>query len=258
LAPWRVVALVLAFPASAAECPTTPPPGLTFTATAVDGETLKLADGSLLRLAGIEAPRAPIEATEPSPAGEAARAHLATLVRKMPLGVIETGAGPDRYGQRHGWVFAGERLVQAELGAAGYARVRWLAGEEACFATLLAAELAPRTARLGLWGDKQYAVRSATDPSLRMRTGLYERVAGRVVSVGHGECLVFIDFGRNFRQDFTILVSQAIAEQLAQEGRPVDELVGSQVEVRGMVEESGGPAIRLNDAAEIAVVQERE
>jgi hypothetical protein len=66
--------------------------------------------------------------------------------------------------------------------------------------------------------------------------------------------MIFLDFGRNFRRDFTVMVPQEVADTMAAAGTVPDALVGRRVRVRGVIEESGGPAIRLNDAAEIEVI----
>jgi hypothetical protein len=144
--------------------------------------------------------------------------------------------------------------VEGELAAAGHIRVRWQAGEDPCFQTLLAIERGAREAAIGLWASPDYAILSADDPSLPSRNGLYELVEGRVLSVGHGSRMVFLDFGRNVRQDFTARVPPALADQLAAAGVDVDSLEGRRVRVRGLIEESGGPAIRLNDPAELELL----
>jgi len=75
--------------------------------------------------------------------------------------------------------------------------------------------------------------------------------------VGHGERVDFLNFGHVWRRDFTVLVGAARAARLAESGRATDTMVGKRVLVRGILEESGGPAIRLNDPDEIEIVGER-
>jgi hypothetical protein len=66
--------------------------------------------------------------------------------------------------------------------------------------------------------------------------------------------MVFLDFGHDIRRDFTIMVPPAVADALAVAGRPVDGFARRRVRVRGVIEESNGPAIRLNDPAEIELL----
>jgi endonuclease YncB( thermonuclease family) len=212
-----------------------------------DGATLKLADGSTIRLAGIDAPAF---AGEDGGSGPAA-ALLRGLIAKASATMTPTGTAPDRYGRRHAWVFAGERSAQEALLAVGFARARWYPGETDCFAAFLAAEQPARAANLGLWATPAYAIRQADDPSLLDQNGLYAVVEGKVVSVGHGSRMTFLDFGPVYRRDFTVMLTPAIAEKL---NANADGFANRRVRVRGVIEASGGPAIRLNDPAEIELI----
>jgi hypothetical protein len=184
-------------------------------------------------------------------------ADLLRTLAEAPVRMAPAGEGADRYGRRHAYVFLADgRSAQEALLAAGLARARWYPGEDDCFAAFLAAERSARRAGKGLWGLPAYAIQRADDPSLLDRGGLYAYavVEGRVVSVGHGAYMIFLDFGHSYRRDFTVMLPLAIAEGLAAEGFDVDGVAGRVVQVRGMIEESGGPAIRLNDPAEIELI----
>jgi len=221
---------------------------------AVDGDTVET-DQGLLRLAAIEAPK---------PYGfggdELARTAAAVLERRVAgqaLRLANVGAGPDRYGRSHAQVFLAEGTwLQAELVGRGLARVRPLVGEEACVSALLAAEDAARTAGRGIWARGQYQLRDANDPSLSQRNGIYEIVEGRVLSVGHGSYMAFLDFGPNYRRDFTVMIPPSVAKSLAEEGLPVDAFKGRLIRVRGVIEESGGPAIRVHHPTAIEVLDD--
>ena len=77
-----------------------------------------------------------------------------------------------------------------------------------------------------------------------------------MISVGHGDRVDFLNFGHVWRRDFTVLVGAAAAGRLAESGRSTDTMVGKRVRVRGTIEESGGPAIRLSDPGEIEILGE--
>jgi hypothetical protein len=185
----------------------------------------------------------------------AAPAATAALRRLLPPdGTVTLAAaapGPDRYGRRHVFVFLPDgRQLATALIAEGAARSRWLPQEWACFGVFLAVEGRARHSRLGIWASPQ-AILAADDPSLVSRSGLYETVSGRLESVGHGNQITFLDFGRNYRRDFTVMLSASVAKALTGTVGSVDSLVGRQLLVRGVIENNHGAAIRLNDAAEI-------
>jgi endonuclease YncB( thermonuclease family) len=213
----------------------------------VDGRTIVLADGRVVRLAGISLPAG-------ERPGQQVRAALAALVEDGALTAAFSGATTDRYGRWHASFFDEQgRPIAEVLVRMGLARVELLEGEPVCLASLLAAEDAARKAAAGSWDGTGFVVRKAVDASLLARSGLYEVVEGRVVSVGHGRGLVFLDFGRNYRRDFTIMVPLKLVEELPV---AIDSLMGRRVRVRGVIEDSGGPAIRLERAGELEVLED--
>jgi endonuclease YncB( thermonuclease family) len=228
-------------------------------AAAIDGATLRLDDGAEIRLAGVAAPARPLtlDAGQQWPAGESAKAALERLVAGHTVTLAEAGEGPDRYGRAHAYVFLKDgRSLAGALLAEGAVRAQWLPGESDCFPAFLAAEKAARAVKSGLWALPEFAAREADDPSLATRNGLYDLVEGRVVSVGHGSRMIFLDFGHDYRRDFTVMVPPAVAKALAAAGRDADGFSGKRVLVRGVIEESNGPTIRLNDPAEIELLDE--
>jgi endonuclease YncB( thermonuclease family) len=223
-------------------------------ADVLDGDTLTLTDGSIVRLAGVEAPkRLPGQAagTEPGSA-TAARSALRALALGREVSVQEVG-GRDRY-ERVAAILTlsdGRSLQEAMVGR-GMARIH---GADPCLPKALGSlESAARQARLGMWADPDFAVRDAADPSLRTQKGLYQLVEGRIVSVGRGTRLVFLNFGKDWKRDFTVTVATDLATRLAPGGDPVNAFSGKRVIVRGVVEDNGGPQIRVTDESGIEIL----
>ena len=255
---WAVLLLATAGPALADDgslvadpCgPANGPP--VAVARVVDGDTLSLADGRTVHIAGIEAVKADSAAAPAAVLAWEARREIARLVDGTPVTVSPAPAAADRYGRLHAAVrLADGRSLGEVLVAAGLARVRLFPGEKPCLANLFAAEAGARSAPRGLWALPDFAVRQAGDPSLPAQTGLYELVEGRVASVGHGKYMVFLDFGRDYRRDFTVMVPNAMVRALS---LPADAFKGRRVRVRGVIEASGGPAIRLGAPEEIELL----
>jgi hypothetical protein len=204
---------------------------------------LRLADGALVHLSAIELPRNPAAAV--AEAAELLAGRHVTLKGEGP---------PDRYNRIHAVVMLGDGLsLQWNLVADGLARVRLLPEEHPCGENLLVAEEAARIGGFGLWAGHEYAIWRADDPSLLGQIGLYALVEGRVVSVGAGSRIVFLDFGRNWRQDFTVMVAASEAGRFAAAGKKLESLTNRTLRVRGVIEESNGPAVRADspDAIEV-------
>ena len=256
---WAALVLLSVGPAAAAEggsgaaaCAVPGGPAVAVVKV-IDGDTLSLADGRTVHIAGIEAVKAVSAEAPTAQLAEAAAREIGSLVGGgATVTVSPQPAVPDRYGRTHADVQSADGRSPGEaLVMAGLARVRLFPGEKPCLAKLLAAEAAARAAGRGLWALPIFAVRSADDPSLLARSGLYGLVEGRIASVGHGKRLVFLDFGPDYRSDFTIMVPMAMVGELPV---PVDALKDRRIRVRGVIEESGGPAIRLGAPSDIELL----
>jgi len=214
----------------------------------IDGRTFVLDDGRTVRLAGIEVPPLAADGGAP-PGGPAARYGLTTLLGGADL--LLRQAEPqqtDRYGRLLAYAVAGrdgaERPVQADLVAAGLARVAARAGGRACAATLLDRESAARRAKLGLWSNPYYDLLNAEYPAdVLAAQGRFALVEGKVVSVRESGATIYVNFGRRWTTDFTVTILKRNARNFAAAGLEPKTLAGRRVRVRGWIEERGGPWI---------------
>ena len=99
----------------------------------------------------------------------------------------------------------GERVwVQGRLLSTGHARAYGLPDSFACARELLAHERVAREAETGLWANAAYATRAAVEAGklLRYRNS-YQIVEGSVVRVKAAKSRTYLDFGRDWRTDFS-------------------------------------------------------
>jgi endonuclease YncB( thermonuclease family) len=218
-------------------------------ASVEDGGVLVLADGTAVLLAGIEIPRGPLDGAgaREGDLAAAARGLLTSLAGRGAVAFREIG-GRDRHGRLPAAVFLADGgLLQGALLAEGLARVRFQGEAPPCAAEMMARESLARAEHRGLWGLPDFAVRDANGASLALRKGLYDVVEGRVYSVGHGTRMVFLNFGRDSRRDFTVFVAPEVVARLAAAGMPAGSLSGRRIRVRGVIEAGRGPILRLRD-----------
>ena len=215
--------------------------------------TLLTADGREVVLAGVAFPQA-VGAPHDSAGLSARIARLAV----GPVRIAPDGEA-DRYGRIRANVFAPDGgWLQAILVREGLALARPGGGEARCVRALLDLEEGARRAGVCLWAGSRVVGEAADRTSLLARNGLYAVVEGRVVSVGYGSRMVLLDFGRNYSTDFTVMVPNPLVPRLLEAEIAVETLVGQAVRVRGIIEESGGPAIRLGDPSELEVLNREE
>jgi endonuclease YncB( thermonuclease family) len=230
-------------------------------ARVLDGKSFLLADGREVRLAAVETVM-PVPGDEDEArvaAASAARTVLETLVLQHDV-ALRAGAAPDRYGRLIAYAFvtgpAGETLVQRELIAAGQAVVSPVALAAGCRAHLRGAERTARAAKLGLWGEPYAIVKPADDAAdVLAEQGRFAVVAGRVLTVRESGAIVYVNFGPRWSQDFTVSILKRNERIFAGAGLAPRALAGRRIEVRGWVEERGGPAIEAVRPEQIEIIQ---
>lgn len=232
----------------------------------IDGRTFVLDDGREVRLAGIETP--PLQpAARDDTAGSDSAAALRRLIgeNEIVLKHLTRQSTPpaapasDRYGRLIAYAFvltpSGETSLARELVAQGQALVAARKGEGNCVHDAVAAERAARAAKLGLWGDPRYELKRAENPAdvLAVR-GRYTLVEGEVLSVRESGGTIYINFGRRWTEDFTVTISKRNERMFAEAGLAPQRLQGRRVQVRGVIEERGGPWIEAMRPEQIEVV----
>jgi endonuclease YncB( thermonuclease family) len=230
-------------------------------ARVIDGRSFVLADGREVRLAAIETPLAVAGDQEEArvQAALAAKTALETLLLDREVQLFALSSGPDRYGRLVAYAFirtlSGEALVQHELLAAGHALVSPAASAATCRIYLRNAERDARNGGLGLWGDPYHAVKAAADPAdVLVEQGRFVLVQGKVMSVRESSGIVYVNLGQRWSEQFTVTILKRNERIFAGAGLTPKALVGRSIEVRGWVEERGGPAIEVLRPEQIEVV----
>lgn len=190
-----------------------------------------------------------------------AKAALAALALGKTVTLRYGGETMDRHDRALGHLFiAGEPeiWVQRAMVRQGLARVYSFPDNRACLDELLAAEGQARTMRLGIWADPYYTVRRADRPeALVERSGHYELVEGRVLLADQAGRRVFLNFGRHWKEDFTVVIEGQALRLFAESGLDPLVLGGALVRIRGWVDDRDGPRIEVTHPEQIEVLATR-
>lgn len=230
----------------------------------VSGDGLRLADGRIARLACLEAAAPPTDAAptdaEPGrrwPLAEGARRALTSFVGNRPVRLWAQNAEPDRHDRLAVHLQRPDdgAWAQEALLADGWARVRPAPDDDARARALLAVEQTARQARKGLWSTKIFAVRPAADPTALSRDyGLLTLAEGKPTAAQNRGGKIYLDFGADWRRDFTAVVTRDAARSLKREGVDPAALVGRSLRVRGWPDRHFGPQMEIAVAAQLEVL----
>ncbi len=241
------------FGAAAAELPWDHlPAGRQAMVTAIAGaDRLLLDDGTSVVLASLRVPRVAATADGSAEPGFAeAEAALAALTLNRAVQLYGPPGAVDRYGHHRAHIAlispdgAPRAWLQGMLLSRGMARAYPPAAEQPDLAAaMLALETAARSERLGLWRQRDYTIRSAAAP--HQIPASFQLVEGRVLAIGESGNSLFLNFGADWRQDFTVVVERSDRNGFSKGLRRLRSLQGQRLRVRGHVFQYGGPAIRV-------------
>ena len=226
-------------------------------AEVIDGDTVVLADGRQVRLVGIQAPKLPLGRPDfaPWPLADKAKAALAEIAlgRSVELGF--GGRRMDRHGRWLAHLLApGGLWVQGELLTRGLARVYSFADNRALAAEMLALEDAARDAGRGIWADPFYRVRAPEEADAE--TDSFQLVEGRVLSAVVVRGRGYLNFGLDWRSDFTLAIDPQSRRLFEAEGRAIESYTGLRVRARGWLKSFNGPMIEITHPEQIEVLSE--
>lgn len=221
-------------------------------ATVTSGHSFTLTSGLVVRLAGIVAPN------RTDPFGAEAREGLRALLQGVQVRLSYGGDPRDRYDRALAQVHTlspdgvEDIWVQDALVRLGLARVYTWPDEQIDADALYAAEGLARVQAQGLWADPAYEVRGPEPNALAQHVDSLQLVEGIVTSTADIRGRAYLNFGADYRSDFTV----AVAKKHRKRFKAVDpvSLEGARIRVRGWVELTNGPMIWASHPARIEVL----
>ena len=106
-----------------------------------------------------------------------------------------------------------------------------------------------RHAGLGHWGNRRFEVHRAENAAPQI--GRNSLIQGRVLRVSENDRYAYLNFGRNWRTDFTVRLNRRLIKA---ERIDPDHFTGKVLRVRGFVQESRGPLIDVTNLQQIEVI----
>ncbi len=120
-------------------------------------------------------------------------------------------------------------------------------------AEMLARERNARLARRGIWAHPYYAVR--TPEQAENHVGSFQLVEGWVVDAAIVRRRGYINFGEDWKSDFTIAIKPKDHKQFGEDGADILRLKGRIVRVRGWIKSYNGAMIEATHPVQIEVFE---
>ncbi len=160
------------------------------------------------------------------------------------------GRRKDRYGRALAHLHRDDGVwIQERLLSLGMARVYSFRDNRAMVAEMLAAEQAARLARAGIWGHRWYRIWKQED----LHKGLdgFFLIEGTVLNAAKVRGRIYLNFGPNWRDDFTITIAPRDRRLFEKAGFDHDAMPGRRLRVRGWLKHFNGPSIEATHPEQI-------
>ena len=233
--------------------------GSAMAVSVVDGDTIlldrEIAGSREVRLVGLQAPKLPLGRAgfREWPHAKEAKAGLEKLVLGRMLDLGFGGQRTDRYNRLLAHLTRDDGVwIQGAMLDAGLARVYSFADNRARVAEMLMRERGARTARHGIWNHPYYAIRTPDETAKHINS--FELIEGTVLGVAIVSGRAYINFGANWRTDFTVTLTAKTTRQFLQEGIRPENYKGRRVRVRGWLQSRDGPMIEATHSDQIEVL----
>jgi len=225
----------------------------------VDGDTIKLSNGRLLRYIGLDTPEVRIKDKNgdfkymPQPFSLEAKEFNRKLVDGKDIRIEFDFEKTDRYGRLLGYCFVDETFVNAKLVEQGYAVISTIPPNVKYVEFFIAAQKKARKMKKGLWGGFPTLDHSQASQYINQ----IRRVEGVVVDSYQSTKCVFLNFGQNYKNDFTVVIFNKALSAFSRDGiDPVNFYIGKKIGVSGKIREYNGPEIIVNSPYEIEILEE--
>lgn len=231
------------------------PAGAARVAHVIDGDTVRLDNDEEVRLVGIQAPKLSLGRPDVAdwPLADRAKAALETLVLGREVRLFHGGRARDRHGRLLAHLYdADGRWIQGAMLSMGLARVYTFRDNVAKVADMLALERAARAAAAGIWSHRFYRVRDSDD--LAGDIGSFQLVEGRVLDAASVRGRVYLNFGEDWREDFTVTVAPRDVAVFRRAGLELLELETKSIRVRGWLRSFNGAMIEATHPEQIEVL----
>ncbi|RKY35710.1 MAG: nuclease [Candidatus Duberdicusella sinuisediminis] len=227
----------------------------------IDGDTLVLEDRSHLRLIGIDTPELRKKTFkgfvyEPAPLAEEAKEFTRKLAEGKYARIEFDVDKRDKYGRLLGYCFIKEKekelFLNKRLLEEGFSVLYTYPPNVKYIEEFVKAQREARQSKKGLWGAYQVI----KPEEAKNFIGQIRTIRGRVLSTYNSGKAIFLNFGKDYKKDFTAVIFRNSFNYFYQKGiTPEVFYRGKVVEVTGRIREYNGPEIIVNSPLEIEVIE---
>ncbi|MGH1376506.1 MAG: thermonuclease family protein [Alphaproteobacteria bacterium] len=222
--------------------------GTAFVDEAISPLTLRLNNGKFIHLAGLDIPD--FDVHDPGELTETAINILNDFLKGQEITIYQTtSSNRGRINRLNHHIAHIVRKddnvwVQGMLISLGIARVRTTKYNPEMATQMYALESLARARKHGLWAMTDFPILSPEQAENHI--GSYQVVEGTVRSAAMRKNRVYLNFGNNWRDDFTASISSSNLRSFNKQGIDTQSWNGKKIRVRGWLSYRNGPYIEVD------------
>lgn len=223
----------------------------------VDPLTLDLAQNGLSRIVGLDIPD--FEPYYTGPLAQSALKILEDMLVKKEVRVYQTRDRNKGRSNRMGHTLLhivlddSDSWVQGVLVRLGLARVRTDPSNAHLARDLYKLEEMARAEKLGLWAFEDYKVLNVDEAGEHFNS--FQIVEGTVKGVARQQNNIFINFGNNWRDDFTVSVAPSDLRKFTESKMHPQDYLNKTIRVRGWLREYNGPYMEIDHPERVEIIK---
>ena len=220
-----------------------------------DGDTVKLSSGQKVRLLGVDSTETGKGSEADEPFSQEAGEKVREWIEGKPVKLVRGGERKDPFGRHLAFVETSDgRDVGAMLLELGLALVYVHPAAMDRLEDYLQMEDEARKKGVGIWSRPD--VRVVAHDRAAGHTGGYRIVRGRVVKTSITRKRVYLNFGEDWKRDFTVTIPNRDLKRFRQVEIDLRKYQGRLVEVRGRIHDHSGPSIQVSHPLAIRIIEE--
>lgn len=220
----------------------------------VDGDTLVLENKMEVRLVGLQAPKIALGRKDFKewPLGYEAKDVLGEITMGKEVSLYYGGRKMDRYGRILAHLFLEDGTwVQGEMLKRGMARLYSFADNRSIIPEMRSEEKSARLKNAGIWGLDFYKIKPQETSG--RHTNSFQVISGRIIDVATVRSNTYLNFGEDYKTDFTIVVPGRVKRMFDQQDINLSDLEGKTIFVRGWLKYYNGPSIDLTHPEQLEI-----
>jgi endonuclease YncB( thermonuclease family) len=223
----------------------------------IDGDTFITESGVKVRLLGINAPEKATDTYLAEPFSEEATELLKKLVLNKDVKLITHPQNThDKYGRLLAYVYLQDGTwVNEALLKQGVVHIYTFPDTAHKTQRLFQAEHFARQSKLGIWQLERWQTHLASKPIADKYIGGFALVEGRVLHTAQVNDIVYLNFGTDWRNDFTVSIPKKYWKHFKRKG--IDDIEqgyrSKHMIIRGFLKPVNGPMITASHPEQLQI-----